>query len=149
MVPTAIGVASARRILRPLSKKTFPYAKEIPVANISDSLNKIMELSGCVACAIVDYNNGTVLGKKGSGVNLEIAGAGNSEVVKAKLRVMKQLGIPGVIEDILITLSNQYHIIRPLTSRAGLFMYIILEKDKANLGMSRYKSSLIEADLIV
>ena len=54
------------------------------------------------------------LGTSGGGdwLNLEIAAAGNTEVVRSKLRVMQTLGLNDTIEDILITLHRQYHLIR-------------------------------------
>ena len=53
------------------------------------------------------------------------------------------------IEDILITLGQQYHIIRPLTSRntQGLFLYLVLIKSRANLALARHKLKSIEEDL--
>jgi len=119
------------------------------MAGIADSLKKLMEVDGSIACALVDYNSGMVLGKAGGGIDLDIAGGGNVEVLKSKMKVMKALGIPGSIEDILITLEKQYHILRPLASKPGLFMYFVLDKAKSNLGMARYKTGEVETELTV
>ena len=70
-------------------------------------------------------------------VDLDLAGAGNTEVVRAKLKTMKALGLQDKIEDILITLGKQYHIIRPVTAKPGLFIYLVLDKIKANLALAR------------
>lgn len=44
---------------------------------------------------------------RGGPVNLEIAAASNTEVVRAKLKTMKALNLQDNIEDILITLNRQ------------------------------------------
>jgi hypothetical protein len=71
--------------------------------------------------------------------------------VRAKLRAMEMLNLSEKIEDILITLDTQYHMIRPLTSRAGkgLFLYLALRRDRANLAMARHRLRQIENDLDV
>lgn len=51
------------------------------------------------------------------GFDLDVAAAGNSNVVRAKLRTVQEIDIDTEIEDIMITLSNQYHLIRALNSR--------------------------------
>ena len=53
------------------------------------------------------------------------------------------------VEDILITLGSQYHLIRPIRSRsgAGLFLYLALAKSRANLAMARRHLQLIEDNL--
>ena len=119
------------------------------MANIKDSLKEVMAIDGALCASLVDYKSGMVLGEEGSGVDMELAAAGNSEVVKAKLDTMKSLDLGENIEDILITLDSQYHIIRPMASQKGLFMYIVLDKNKSNLALARRKVQNIEADLAV
>lgn len=115
--------------------------------NIQDTLKGLMEIDGALGCAIVDYTSGMLLGSKGAGVDLELAAAGNSEVLKAKIKTMASLGIPGSIEDILITLTDQFHIIRPSISNDGLFIYLVLNKSSANLALARRKALELEKNL--
>ncbi|MDO5609376.1 MAG: hypothetical protein Q4G62_01110 [Pseudomonadota bacterium] len=118
------------------------------MANIQDSLATLMSIDGCAAAALVDANSGLVLGKAGTGIDLDLAGAGNTEVVRAKLKTMKSLGLKGeTIEDMLITLTTQYHIIRPMEKREGLFLYVVLIKDRSNLALARLKTADVEKEL--
>ena len=64
--------------------------------------------------------------------------------MRAKLDVMQKLGLRNeTIEDILITLGSQYHLIRPVqgSSDEKLFLYLVLNKAQANLAMARSKTS--------
>jgi hypothetical protein len=88
-----------------------------------------------------------MLGSAGVGVDLEVAAAGNTEVVRAKLKTMRSLGLNDVIEDILITLGKQYHLIRPMSRKEGVFIYFVLDKAKGNLAMARRKLQDIEKDM--
>ena len=73
------------------------------------------------------------LGALGGGkyLDLDVAAAGNTEVIRAKMRTMESLRLDDPIEDILITLSKQYHLIRLLKSSRsdqGLFLYLVLDR---------------------
>ncbi len=115
--------------------------------NIKQSLEGIMEIEGAMAAALVDAQTGFVLGSAGSGMDMELAAAGNSEVVKAKMRIMQQLGIKGGIEDILISLQKQYHIIRPTAIQDGVFFYVVLDRGRANLAWARMNILKVEKSL--
>lgn len=119
------------------------------MTDIKQSLAEIMTIDGAKCTSLVDSTSGMVLGEAGSGVDMELAAAGNSEVVKAKMNTMKSLGIKSAIEDILITLDDQYHIIRPMVTQKGLFLYLVLDKNKANLALARRKVQNIEEELKV
>jgi hypothetical protein len=117
------------------------------MANIDASLKELLSIDGAMGSSIVDYTSGMSLGAAGSGVDLELAAAGNSEVVKAKMATMDSLGIKGGIDDILITLESQLHVIRPTTKHEGLFIYLVLDKAKSNLALARRKVKSIEDNL--
>ncbi|MEV5978658.1 hypothetical protein [Streptomyces sp. NPDC052114] len=122
--------------------------------NTETALKETMtSITGTLGAALVDYSSGMALGTLGGSkeLDLTVAAAGNTDVVRAKVRTMEMLGIKGEIEDILITLSDQYHLIRLLKSRnnSGLFLYLALDKEKANLAMARHQLRRIEAELDV
>lgn len=117
------------------------------MGNLTQSLDELMQIDGAIAAAVVDSNSGMVLGKAGVGVDLDVAGAGNTEVVRAKMKTMKSLGLKDNIEDILITLGKQYHIVRPMTERTGVFIYLVLDKAKSSLALARIKAAEIESGL--
>lgn len=112
-------------------------------------LNQLMQTEGAMCAALVDYNSGMLLESVGSGVDMELAAAGNTEVVRAKLKTMKSLGLSDGIEDILISLGKQYHIIRPVEKHEGLFIYYVLDRARSNLAMARRKVLEAEASAII
>lgn len=117
------------------------------MSSITSSLDALVGIDGAMAAAIVDSSSGMMLGGAGTGIDLELAAAGNTEVVRAKLKTAKSLGIEGGIEDILITLQSQLHIIRPLADAPGVFIYLVLDKNKANLALARHKAREIEGSI--
>ncbi|MGW9593955.1 hypothetical protein ACWHLZ_27050 [Streptomyces chartreusis] len=120
--------------------------------NIESTLKEAMSTEGALGVAVVDYESGMALGTLGGGpqlqLDLELAAAGNTEVVRAKQRTLKSLGLQDEIEDILITLSQQYHLIRPLArSRSTLFLYLALDRGRSNLALARHRLKTLEAEL--
>ncbi len=124
------------------------------MANVETSLKEATtSIEGVIGVALVDCSSGMALGTIGGGKDLDltVAAAGNTDVVRAKLRTMEMLGLKDEIEDILISLGTQYHLIRLLKGRgsAGLFLYLALDKTRANLAMARHQLKKIEAELEV
>ena len=109
------------------------------MANIKQTLDELMTLDGAMCAAVVDSASGMMLGSAGSGVDLEVAAAGNTEVIRSKMKTMRSLGLNDVIEDILITRGKQDHILRPSARKDGVFIYFGLDKQRANLAMARRK----------
>ena len=118
--------------------------------NIKDSLAALTKIDGFIGACLVDSESGMLLGSEGGGgLNLEVAAAGNTEVVRAKRKTMNNLSLRDAIDDVLITLNKQYHMIRPLKGRPTLFFYVALDRSKANLAMARISLSDVEKELQV
>lgn len=119
--------------------------------NIEIALKEAMTIEGALGVALVDVGSGMALGTMGGSkeLDLAVAAAGNTDMVRAKLRVMEMLGLIGGIEDILTTLTTQYHLVRPLAARsgAGLFLYLALDRKRANLALARRQLSQVEKSL--
>ena len=117
------------------------------MSNVTESLERLLELPGARSAALVDSNTGMVLGHAGSDSDLEITAAANTEVVRAQLKSIGTLGSSDTIDDILITLSTQYDIVRPLTANPSIFLYLAMDKTKSNMALARYKAAECERQL--
>src|SRR5215467_12528163 len=100
--------------------------------NMDAALKEAMDIEGAIGVALVDWESGLCLGTQGGGklLDLNLAAAGNTNVVRAKMRTMEPLHLNDSIEDVLSTLDKQYHLIRLLKNpRNGsrLFLYLVLE----------------------
>jgi hypothetical protein len=113
--------------------------------SLEEVLEKLLSFDGAMCVAVVDSQTGMILGKAGSGVEIELAAAGASVILRARLASTKALGNNEKIDDVLITLTSTVQIIHPLPANPSIFTYLIGDKAKASLAMARYKAT--EADL--
>lgn len=95
-------------------------------------------VNGFIAVAVTEIESGLSFGNLtiDPGFDPELAAAYNLEVVKAKLSAVKALNLNQDIEDILITLSNQIHII-DISPNKKFMIYLAADSSKANLGITR------------
>ena len=112
------------------------------------NLTDLNNLAGFVWAALVDSSIGMSMATEGGGnIDLGLAAAGNTEVVRAKRKVMANLGLKDDLEDVLISLEKQYHLLRPLESSPELFLYVVLDRARANLAMARHELRAFEKTL--
>ncbi|OON68366.1 hypothetical protein [Hymenobacter sp. CRA2] len=99
----------------------------------------IDDLPTLMAIAVVDVTSGMSLAShtNSPSINPDTAAAYNTEVVKQKQKAMSALKLTGEnIEDILITLSNQLHLIK-LNSTGSKFIYLVVNSRDTNLAIAR------------
>lgn len=123
--------------------------KGTTMSNLDVILKEAVNIDGAIAALLVDYQSGMVLGQAGdaTALNLDVAAAGNTDVVRAKMRTMESLGLDDQIDDILITLGKAYHLINLPKDHPGLFIYLVLDKSRANLAMARHKLSSLSTQI--
>jgi len=105
---------------------------------IVDTFEKIAaEMPGFLAASLVDIDSGMTLGLKSLRPEFDLAAASayNSEMVKQKLKIMKALNLKTTLEDMLLTLGDQIHLIRMVTP--GTFLYFAADKGGTNLAIVR------------
>lgn len=103
-----------------------------------DTIEKIQhDASGFIAASLVDLESGMTLAVKTarSDFDLTAASAYNSELVKQKLKIMATLGLNGTIEDMLITLTDQIHLIKMVGK--ATFLYLAVDRSQSNLAIVR------------
>lgn len=116
---------------------------------MSRTINPLRELDGFIAAALVDSTSGMMLESNSTGsFDIEAASAANTQVVQAKLKAMRAVGIgEQSIEDILISLTGQYHLIRPLTANNEIFMYLSIDRKHGNLAMARMELKKLDQSI--
>ena len=105
-------------------------------------------ISGFIAVSVTEVETGMSYSSLSLDQNFdpELASAYNLEVVKAKMNAIKALGLNQKINDILITLTNQLHII-DVSDDEKYFIYLAVDSTKANLGMTRAVLAKFKKDI--
>lgn len=95
------------------------------------------EVAGLIAISVVDLDSGMTLAVHTNRQDFDLgtASAWNSEMVKMKLKTVRALGLQSLLEDMLLTLSDQIHLIRLLPPSA--FVYVAVDRAKTNLAIVR------------
>lgn len=104
-----------------------------------DAISKIeSDVNGVIATAAVDLESGMTLAAKSNRADfdLTVASAYNSELVKQKMKIMKALNLKSSLEDMLLTLSDQIHVIRLFPNGAG-FVYLAADRSATNVAILR------------
>lgn len=116
--------------------------------DVESALNELMDIDGAIGGAIVDYENGMTLGTIGGrGLDMELAGAGTTEVVRSENDIVHDLNLNEEVQDILISLDNQYHLIRMCERHEDVFIYLVIDRDDGNLGLARREIDQIDEQL--
>lgn len=114
---------------------------------INDIKNNV---PGFIAVSVTEIKSGVSYASVTADPSFDpnLASAYNLEVAKAKLNVLRVLGLEGKekIEEILITLTDQIHVI-DIAPSGNYFIYLAVDSTKANLGITRSLLSKYKKDL--
>lgn len=126
----------------------FKKTSSASFKSIKDKLKTIMELDGVISASIVDIFTGIpIIQISNKPEEFELYCAYMVEVVKSHKNFLSKLNIQDKIEDIIINLNNNYHIVTFILKQDNLFIYVVLDKENSNLGMTRLVLMKIEEEL--
>ena len=117
--------------------------------SLSDNLLELIDFDGALCVALVDSDSGMILGRAGAGVDMELAAAGASVTLKARRATIRTLSLRDEVDDLLISLTSQLHIIRPLRSKPAIFLYMVVDREKSSLAMARFKATEADAKIVL
>ena len=105
---------------------------------IQEAFDRIAsEIPGFIAASLVDLDSGMTLGARSSRSDFDLtaASAYNSEMVKQKYKIMKALNLNTTLEDMLLTLGDQIHLIKIVSPQS--FIYLASDRASSNLAIVR------------
>jgi hypothetical protein len=118
------------------------------MADVRESLQSVMTIDGALGASIIDADSGVPLGTVGGeALDMELAGAGSTVVVQEELRLLDELGVDQAPEDILISLDDQYHLLRFFHATGDVFTYVVLDRAEANLALARRQLGTVDQEL--
>jgi predicted regulator of Ras-like GTPase activity (Roadblock/LC7/MglB family) len=103
------------------------------------AIKEILEaLPTLLAVAVVETETGMPLAAHSNIADFDIdtAAAYNTEVVKQKLKAIQALKLKQTVQDILLTLTDQLHLIK-LSPTGDKFIYLAVNSRDTNLAVAR------------
>lgn len=118
------------------------------MADIQEFLDKAIAIDGTIGVALVDLASGMCLGTKGGGnLDMELAGASSTQIVQAKKNLIEQLSLDTTPQEALLTMADQYHLIRLFRENDNVFSYLILDAEACSLPLARTQLRSIDQDV--
>jgi thioredoxin reductase (NADPH) len=111
----------------------------VSAARVRRALTDALKVEGALGIAIAAAGTGELLAVASQTSEIDVARAAgeNSAVLRARAMVPNPPG-DTVVEDVVITLGNQYHILRPLAVDTDLYLFFLIDRARGNLGFARY-----------
>jgi predicted regulator of Ras-like GTPase activity (Roadblock/LC7/MglB family) len=114
----------------------------IDEARVLRVLEQLMRIEGVIGSCVVDVTTGLVLGQQLAedidDLSLDMAAATATEVLKAHRRAARDMGGDRV-DEVIVTLGRRQQILRCVNSHADLFLLVVLDKQRTNLALARFR----------
>lgn len=114
----------------------------IDATRVMRIIDQLMQIEGLLGCCVVDAETGLVMGQERIGdeeINLELIAASNTEVLKAHRRASRDMGCGDRIDEVIVTQGRRHQVLRTVASHPDLFVLAVLDKQRTNLALARFK----------
>src|SRR5712671_254298 len=137
----------AARLLDESSRSSAEEVRAVPAAakqdlDVEGLLADVLTIEGAIGAALVHATTGEILGQTAVGRGLDMTRAAKIalDLVQAALRLRDG------IEDIMITVDTQYHLMRLLGRGEDVFVHLVLDRDRSSLGMARQQLAKLRSE---
>lgn len=111
------------------------------------ALLAMLPLEGLLGCAAVDAASGLVLARElreDHPVDMDVAAAACAQVLQAHRAGARTMGLGEPLEEVMSSTAGRQQVVRLLTRYPEVFVVAILDRQRTNLPLARYK--LMELD---
>ncbi|HEX3130801.1 MAG TPA: response regulator [Thermoanaerobaculia bacterium] len=116
---------------------------------IREALERGRGLEGSLATLLVETAGGNLVAAAigAKGVDLEVAARATAEFARQKPRVEETIGLKDAVEEVLLTSTRRYYLLRPTGTDGRLFLLLVLDRSKANLVAAQKELAAMEREL--
>jgi predicted regulator of Ras-like GTPase activity (Roadblock/LC7/MglB family) len=139
--------ASPGTAIRSSAVTKAPVRAVLDPQRAAHALDSMLQVDGLMGCAVVDTATGLVVTHKvreEHPVDIELAAAACTQVLRVHDRHARDMGLADAVQEIMTSTPTRHHLIRSLSRHSGLFLFALLDKQRSNLALARYK--LMEAE---
>jgi predicted regulator of Ras-like GTPase activity (Roadblock/LC7/MglB family) len=116
-----------------------------------NALNDMLSIDGLLGCAVVDGTTGLVLARESredQPADLDLSAAASAQVLRAHRMAARNMGLSDQIDEVMVSAGNRQQVLRTVSRHPDLFLLALLDKQRANLALARYKLMEVEKGLI-
>jgi hypothetical protein len=143
----AAAAASPGAAIKSSAVTKAPVRAVLDPQRAAHALDSMLQVDGLMGCAVVDTATGLVVTHKvreEHPVDIELAAAACTQVLRVHDRHARDMGLADAVQEIMTSTPTRHHLIRSLSRHSGLFLFALLDKQRSNLALARYK--LMEAE---
>jgi hypothetical protein len=122
----------------------------LDAVHAKNSLAELVGVDGLLCCAIVDASNGLVIAReqRAEDIDVERAAAACAQVLRSHRLAARSMGLPDHVEEVTVGTATRHQLMRTLSRHPELFLFVLLNKQRSNLSLARFKLMEVEKGLV-
>jgi predicted regulator of Ras-like GTPase activity (Roadblock/LC7/MglB family) len=111
----------------------------------------MLAIDGLLGCAVVDGTTGLVLAREAredQPADLDLSAAASAQVLRSHRMSARSMGLVDQIDEVMVSAGPRQQVLRTVSRHPDLFLMALLDKQRANLALARYKLMEIEKNLV-
>ena len=143
-----IAAPPARPVPRPVMRVSSHPALDPTQAR--EALAQMLSIDGLLGCAVVDGTTGLVLARESredGPADLDLSAAASAQVLRSHRMAARNMGLADQIDEVMVSAGPRQQVLRTVSRHPDLFLLALLDKQRANLALARYKLMEVERGL--